>query len=160
MKVKIGKFPKGNGHRKIDVEIEHFDTWSLDHTLAHIIYPALLQLKAAKHGVPSEVVDDVGGEDWQAQDSFDFYKETHQEAFNEKCKEWDECLDKMIWAFEQELKEDDTAEFYDHSGVNHSASLNTQIGQIKVDRAALEAHEKRKSNAFKLFGKYYQSLWD
>jgi hypothetical protein len=45
MKIKIGKYPKGCGDRKIDVDIEQFDTWSLDHTLAHIILPALMQLR-------------------------------------------------------------------------------------------------------------------
>ena len=87
MKVNIGKYPKGSGHRKISVEIDNSDVWSFDHTLAHIIYPALLQLKEQKQGVPSDFVNDVGGEDYVEQDSFEFYKETHQEAFNEKCKE-------------------------------------------------------------------------
>ncbi len=50
MKVKVGKYPKNN-RRKINVEIDYYDTWSLDHTLAMIIYPALLQLKATKHGI-------------------------------------------------------------------------------------------------------------
>ena len=31
---------------------------------------------------------------------------------------------------------------------------------MKVDRAGLDAHEKRKQNGFRLFGKYYQGLWD
>jgi len=65
MKVNIKPFPKKGGRRKINVQIERHDTWSLDHTLAIIIYPALIQLKATKHGVPSGLVDDVGGEDWR-----------------------------------------------------------------------------------------------
>ena len=101
MKIKIGKYPKGSGRRKIDVQIDGFDTWSLDHTLANIIYPALLQLKATKHGVPSEIVSDVGGEDYVSQESFDFYKETHQESWEIAAKRWDDILDKMIWSFEQ-----------------------------------------------------------
>ena len=44
MKVAIGRFPKKGNRRKINVEIDNFDTWGLDHTLATIIYPALLQL--------------------------------------------------------------------------------------------------------------------
>ena len=55
-------------HRKIDVRIDKFDTWSLDHTLANIILPALLQLKATKHGIPHEFVADVGGADYDSQD--------------------------------------------------------------------------------------------
>ena len=48
MKVSIKPFPKKGGRRKINVQIERHDTWSLDHTLAIIIYPALIQLKAIK----------------------------------------------------------------------------------------------------------------
>ena len=72
MKVNIGKYPKGKGTRKISVEINNSDTWNLDNTLAAIIYPALLQLKASKQGVPSEF-SQVGGEDYVEQNSFDFY---------------------------------------------------------------------------------------
>jgi len=34
------------------------------------------------------------------------------------------------------------------------------LSKIKVDNEGLEAHQKRKANGFKLFGKYYQNLWD
>ena len=62
MKVNISKYPKGSGSRKVSVQIDSFDTWSLDHTLANIIYPALLQLKEQKQGVPGDFAN-VGGED-------------------------------------------------------------------------------------------------
>ena len=66
MKVNLGKYPKISS-RRVSVEIERFDTYSLDHTLAHIILPALLQLKATKHGIPHEFVADVGGADYDSQ---------------------------------------------------------------------------------------------
>ena len=100
MKVKIGKYPKGLGHRKIDIQIDGFDTYSLDHTLAKIIFPALIQLKATKHGVPNDFAM-VGGEDYLDQQCFDFYRETHDDAFNIACSRWDDVLDKMIWSFQQ-----------------------------------------------------------
>ena len=37
MKVKIGPYPKKGNRRKINVQIDKFDTWSFDHTLANII---------------------------------------------------------------------------------------------------------------------------
>ena len=85
MKVNIGKYPKGAGQRKISVQIDKSDTWSFDHTLAHIVYPALLQLKEQKMGVPGDFANDVGGEDYVDQKSFEFYEESHQWAFEEKC---------------------------------------------------------------------------
>ena len=34
MKVNIGKFPKGNTQRKIDIQIDSYDTWNMYHTFA------------------------------------------------------------------------------------------------------------------------------
>jgi len=46
LKVNIGKFPKKfDAQRKVSVQIDDFDTWSLDHTLALIIHPALVKFK-------------------------------------------------------------------------------------------------------------------
>ena len=47
MKVNLGNYKK-KGNRKIDVRIERFDTYSMDHSLAYIILPMLLQLKTEK----------------------------------------------------------------------------------------------------------------
>lgn len=80
MKVNIGPFPKGHlTARRIDIQIDKYDTWNMYHTLALIIYPMLIQLKETKHGVPGEFAD-VGGAGHDTQDSFDFYKESHNEA--------------------------------------------------------------------------------
>ena len=100
MKINISKYYKNSPDRRINIDIERFDTWGLDNTLALIILPALIQLKETKQGVPHDFAN-AGGEDYIDQDSFDFYKETHNDAFNEKIKEWDEILDKMIWSFQQ-----------------------------------------------------------
>ena len=60
MKVNLGRYPSGSGQRKISVQIDSYDDWSLDHSLALIIYPALLQLKQNKNGVPSSLTDKIG----------------------------------------------------------------------------------------------------
>ena len=84
----------------------------MDSTLAKIIYPMLIQLKESKHGVPNELVSDVGGEDWTDQNCFDFYKETHDESWEIACKRWDEVLDKMIWSFEQIAYKDYDSQYH------------------------------------------------
>ena len=67
----------------------------------------------------------------------------------------------MIWAFHQELRDDDEAEFFDHSESSKSdGDLNERLGKLKVDREGLQTHQERKANGFRLFGKYYQALWD
>lgn len=179
MKVKIGKYPRGNRNRKIDVQIDKFDTWSLDHTLATIIYPALLQLKATKHGVPSGLVDDVGGEEWDSQESFDFYKETHNESFEIACERWNVILDKMIWSFEQLLK-DDYDSLYHHGETDwdwiqsDKQFPNPITGKMEAtyqmvdkdpeahwyDAQGHMLHEERIQEGLELFGKYFRNLWD
>jgi len=179
MKVNIGKFPKGPSERKVSVNIDHFDSWNLDHTLALIIYPLLLQLKETKNGVPSEFVNDVGGEDYVDQDSFDFYKESHSESFDEACKRWEEVLEKMIWSFEQLIKQDYTDQYHhgkmDLEWVKTDRTINNPItGKIEktfqmVDKNPNEhwydfeghqLHEARIQEGLDLFGKHFRSLWD
>lgn len=178
MKVNIGKYPKGAGHQKIDVQIERHDTYSTDHTLAHIIYPMLLQLKDTKHGVPAEFAD-VGGEDYSSQRCFDFYNETQREAFDEGCKRWDEILDKMIWSFEQLVKSDYDSQYHhgkpnwdwiktDEKFFNPMTNKLEETYQI-VDKNPKEhwydheghmLHEDRIQEGLELFGKYFRNLWD
>ncbi len=74
MKVRIGPYRKNRATR---VEIEPHDTYSMDCTLAMIIHPMLVQLKATQHGHPSNLTE----------------------------QEWDEILDEMIWAFGHKSKE-------------------------------------------------------
>jgi hypothetical protein len=177
MKVNLGKFPK-KGLRKVDVNIERFDTWNLDNTLALIILPALIQLKQEKRGVPSEFAE-VGGANYDVQDSFDFYKESHNEAFDAGCKRWEEVLDKMIWSFQQ-LVLDDYDKKYHHGEAKYDwVETNEQFPnpitnklektyrmvdknptEHWYDHVGHQLHEERIQEGLELFGKYYRALWD
>ena len=66
MKVNIGPYPNGNKSRKVKIKIDRHDTYSMDHTLALIILPMLVQLRNTKHGIPHEFAE-VGGEDYNSQ---------------------------------------------------------------------------------------------
>lgn len=177
MKAKIGKYRKLTD-RHITVEIENFDTWSLDHTLALIILPALIQLKNTKQGVPSEFAD-TGGDGSSNQYCFEFYSETTRYAFDQKAKQWDEILDKMIWSFQQ-LVEDEYDDLYHHGKPEYDfVKTDKQItnpisGKVEdtfqmVDKNPKEhwydyvghrMHEQRIQEGLDLFGKYYRNLWD
>lgn len=178
MKINIGPFPK-SGHRKINVEIQNFDTWNLDHTLAKIIYPALVQLKMNKHGVPNSIIENIGGEDYVDQQCFDFYRETYNEAFNKACERWDEILDKMIWSFQQVAEDTYDAKYHHGKGEYEWVETDTLYpnpitGKMEktfqmVDKNPDEhwydveghrLHEARMQEGFELFGKYYANLWD
>ena len=143
------------------VKIDRWDTWSMDHTLAHIILPMLKQLNETKHGAPYTEDDDVPEylRSYMAQP-----KEHEWDTDSLHFMRWDWILAEMIWAFEQELKDDDEHQFFDDSECGDEKFPWDKDGQyvskIKVDNEGLEAHQKRKANGFKLFGKYYQNLWD
>ena len=142
------------------VKIDRWDTWSMDHTLALIILPMLKQLNETKHGAPYTEDDDVPEylRSHMAQP-----KENEWDTDSLHFMRWDWILAEMIWAFEQELKDDDEHQFFDHSECGDLKDIkdwNERISKVKVDNEGLEAHQKRKANGFRLFGRYYQNLWD
>ena len=178
MKVKLGKYPSGHTKRVIDVHIDPYDTWGLDHTLATIILPALIQLKHHKHGVPGEFCGGVGT-DMYRNYCFDFIKEDENTVFDAKCKNWDDILDKMIWSFQQ-IVCDDYDEKYHHGTPNYSFEkseytyTNPTTGKVEntyqlidknpdehwYDMVGHMLHEERIQEGLELFGKHYRSLWD
>lgn len=169
MKVHIGRYRKNDKKRKIKIKLDPYDTWSMDHTLALIVHPMLIQLKETKHGSAFVELDDVppnlrytdDSEGW-SQIPFDFYTDVTLCKQNIQCdvhSRWDWVLDEMIWAFEQVIKDDD-GEFYDHSECDKKAPVMEQVKMIKVDSEGLTAYHDRIKNGLRLFGKYYQGLWD
>jgi len=178
MKVKIGPYRKNTNHRKIQIEIEKFDTWNLDSTLAYIILPALIQLKQTKHGIPNNFAE-VGGASHEAQDSFDFYKETYDESFSKGDQRWNEVLDKMIWAFHQLLIDYESRYHHGRLSFQHIVEHDQMIpnpvtgklekvykilsdnpGNSWFDVEGSILHQERIQEGLELFGKYYRSLWD
>ena len=128
-------------HRKIDIQIDNYDTWSMDYTLALIIVPMLKQLKATKHGSP--MVDDKDVPKHLRSTSA-APKENEWDIDEHHHARWDYVLDEMIWAFEQIITDDYEELLLYGSG----------------DKVALEKYNKRISNGTMLFGKYYRALWD
>jgi hypothetical protein len=133
--------------RKVKIRIDPYDTWSMDSTLAYIIHPMLVQLKATKHGAPYITDDDVPEhirstsakpktEEWDT-DEFHFDR-------------WDWVLDEMIWTFETINTDWDDA-FH---------TLQVEASGCKVDWEGSKLVQDRITNGLRLFGKYYQNLWD
>ena len=150
MKVKIGGYPDyyywldrlfgWNPEQKVSVRIDDHDTWSMDHTLAHIVLPMLVQLKRTHHGAPFTDDEDVPEE---LRSTSAPPKEKEWDTDDNHFKRWDWILDEMIWAFNQKCR-DDWMDDYDYSWASVEAIV----------------HQERMTNGFKLFGKYYESLWD
>lgn len=176
MKVNISKYYSSG--QKIKIKIDSHDTYSMDYTLAQIILPMLIQLKNSKHGVPSNLVE-VGGEDYVDQQSFDFYHESHKEAFDVAVKRWDEILDKMIWSFQQIVEGDFDKKYYhgnfdfgwEKDGTEFVDPLTGKKEYLAKltdknpkghwhDTEGERLHIERIQEGINLFAKHYMSLWD
>jgi len=142
VKVEIGNYPDDGQDQKIEVHIDKWDTWSMDHTLAHIVLPMLQQLKATKHGSPNIDNEDVPINLRAKEDDVLKYKELG-ETDPDFFKRWDWVLDEMIYAFDCKANKEEVYVRFD----------------IK-DRIGMEKEQERISNGFRLFGKYYENLWD
>lgn len=120
------------------VHIDEWDTWNMDSTLAHIILPMLKQLKETKQGAPAVELEDVPERlhPSSEQISIILQGETDDNYF----KRWDYVLDEMIWAFQWPADGRDVL--------------------VYVPDEDYQEYSERLSNGFRLFGKYYQSLWD
>jgi hypothetical protein len=139
------------------VKIDRYDTWSMDHTLAYIIHPMLLQLQKDKHGAPYTEDSDVPEylRSHMAQP-----KENEWDTDSLHFMRWDWILNEMIWSFEQELKDDDENQFFDYSKSNGKSPWDKDYIGPELDTEGLKKHQERKANGFRLFGRYYQNLWD
>jgi len=146
-------------HPKINyVKIDRWDTWSMDYTLSHIIVPMLKQLKETKHGAPFVDDEDVPEE---LKSTSAPLKENDYDTDENHFKRWDWALNEMIWAFEQNLDTNSEEKFFDHAEWDEKEKdFGKNLHKIKIDQPGLKAHQDRKANGFRLFGKYYQGLWD
>ena len=181
MQVQIGPY-KDEGERQEHVVIHHYDTWSMDHTLALIILPMLKQLKATTHGAPFVDMPD-------RPEHLQCYKEPEDyETDKFHFQAWDWVLDEMIWAFTHKIDEEWESQFFsatdpveifeyktrgvgpaqlllfpDEDGETEEYEMYEMIrdkNTSQFDREGYIAYKKRITNGFRLFGKYYESLWD
>ena len=151
--------------RTIKVHIDRWDTWGMDDTLAYIILPMLKQLKATKHGAPYVDLKDVP-------------KELHGKKLTKKQKDngevddkhferWDWVMSEMIFAFETKVNDGWEDQFETGESDIQWKTLEGGMSQMVegpkhtrvYDWEGRKKYEERIANGFRLFGKYYQSLW-
>lgn len=157
--------------RQVYVRIDKYDTWGMDHTLALIVLPMLKQLQATKHGSPNtddaDVPQDLRSTSVPA-------KESEFDTDANHFKRWDWILNEMIFAFH--CKVDDSWQEKYRSG---NIDMKTQPCEwddtgkptmyqmvrgpndtYECDYAGMDVEQARITNGFRLFGKYYENLWD
>ena len=159
-------------HPKVDyVKIDYWDTWSMDHTLGQIALPMLKQLKDKKHGSPCVDDEDVPEE---LKSTSAPAKENEWDVDDNHFKRWDWVMDEMIFAFEHHINKEWEEAYrsgeFDHKSVACEWYENGKPKMFrleegpnhtyKADYEGMRIVEDRIKNGFRLFGKYYQGLWD
>jgi len=148
MKINIGDFPKDRWYhrylfewfgyvpkQKTQVRIDPWDTWSMDCTLAEIILPSLMQLAKTGHGSAKVELHDVP-------------ERLHGD--DKVHERWDYVMSEMIYAFQHKVGEWD--------GDTERVFCSPRERMI-FERDQVESYHRIK-NGFRLFGKYYEDLWD
>ena len=156
MKVEIGEY-EDTKKRNINVRIDEFDTWNMDITLAYIIHPMLIQLKDTKHGAPFVEGSDVPLGMEMSEEALVGYKE-RGETDALFFTRWEWVLNEMIWAFGEIQKDSWESKYYGPLIKDENHPLGSRFEWVKHED--MKAHQNRISNGFRLFGKYYQDLWD
>lgn len=124
------KIGRPKKNRKVRISIHDYDLWSMDTTLALIIATMLRALKEAKQGSPYVEDEDVP-ENIQTTSATPTENEYDVDEFHHN--RWDWVLDEMIWTF------------------TSIANVDDQLSKQK---------QMRLDNGLRLFGRYYQNLWD
>ena len=157
------------------VKIDYYDTWNLDSTVADIVLPMLKQLKVKKQGAPCVDDEDVPE---HLRSTAAPPKENEYDVDAYHFQRWDWIMDEMIYAFECELDDTwedkywtgewgktiwkETEHTYPNpkTGVPEPTYTMEHTGDRKCDWDGLKDEQARIQNGFRLFGKYYQGLWD
>jgi hypothetical protein len=168
MRVLMGNYNDVDVGRKVDIHIDRHDVWNMDHTLALIIHPMLIELKKDKSGAPVVDDEDVPEElrSYNSEPLID--KDTGKQDDHLDCnffKRWDWVIDEMIKAFGEYTQdwEDQYHTKKDPADVIPEPRTATMAGiglnEWSYDAVGQKAHEERIHNAILLFGKYYSNLW-
>ena len=92
MKAHIGPWVN-EGERDISIELDKWDSWNVDYTLAVIAAPLLRQLRSESHSYgrvdPTDVPDDIPSSE------------------DGTVESWHWIMDEMIWAFTSVTSESD-----------------------------------------------------
>ena len=170
MKVEIKRYRSGklNGHiRKRVVEIDDYDVWNCDYTLAQIIHPMLTVLKETKQGAPHVADEDVPEE---LRSTSCAPKENEWDTDENWFKRFDWVLDEIIFSMQEIANGNENEPPY------HTKTGTIEFGEIDPKKgtgplifdgwestpesvAANKAYHDRVQNGCRLFGLQFQNLW-
>jgi len=144
--------------RTQNIRIDKFDTWGMDDTLSNIVLPMLIQLRDTQHGAPFVHMRDVPKELRATKEQLKEYKKSGESITDEThFKRWEWVMDEMIWTFEQKCRDEWTNDYIECED-DPEGFLGTKF--TKWDDKGMKSHQKRMTNGFRLFGTYFENLWD
>ena len=169
MKVEIKRYRSGKQHgsiRKNVVEIDDYDAWNADWTIAQIVLPLLLQVKKDKQGAP--FVDDVYVPE-HLRSTACAPKENKWDTDDNWFKRYEYVLDEIIFAM-QEVANDYENEpemfekvremtFGEIDPKTMTGELDTGLKIIPHMEALNKDYHARIQNGLMLFGVFFTSLW-
>jgi len=147
--------------RKIDIRVDRYDVWSMDHTLSMIVVPMLKEIQKNKNGAPFVDDEDVPE---SIRSTSAPPKETEYDIDEYHFDRWDWVLNEMLWAFEQKARDDWESDYYEYEHFTPDKNAETFSEKMGVrlmwsDDEGRKAHQARMTNGFRLFGRYYENLW-
>lgn len=161
MKVKIGKHKR---NRKVEIFVDDFDTFSLDNTLAKIIYPSLVAFKKARKkmpGVPMQFFDELSEVDDTGNHTNKAVEEAEIRFLN--------AIDKMIWSMREIAEEyPGESQFFLKNGKKRKTEKTTKSKNstytlvesgVEFDLEGCKKYQERIDEGLLLFGKYFRTLW-
>lgn len=144
MKVNIGNYTIDGSGRNPEVQIDAHDCYSLDHTLAMVIAPALTTFR-----------DRVMNPDIMTGIPSCFLVENDDPDLTESCKAFCEALDKMIWSFDQIARDKP-----DEPDLPPRGPAWGKNADAKEWLDATEQYHLRIQEGIDLFAKHYTNLWE
>lgn len=164
--------------RTIKIHIDNYDVWNMDDTLAMIILPMLKKLKERKHGSPMVDDEDVPehlrcpNNSSNESVQYDLFagEELDKMVWDSYHKKWEWVMDQMIWSFEQKLDDNweeqywiekpklDLTDYLEDEG-KECIPVRWEV-EGKCDWEGRRRHQEKIDNGLRLFGKYYNGLWD
>ena len=144
MKVTIPKPIPGEEHRKI--EVDDWDIWNVDYTLACVIHPVLLKYRENLTGYP-ELWEDgmITSHNYDRQLHFDIFDEKVERDY--LIKKWKDTVDKMCRAFGMIVEKETWEDTWLDKSYHESKIRETEYYEAIDEGLAL-------------FAKYYHNLWD
>ena len=161
MKATIGYPVDAPEKQHIEVVVDNYDTWDAAFTIATIAVPLLKQLKTTKQGAPHVDDEDVPEE---LRSTSAAPKENEWDTDSLWFLRWDYVLDEMVFAM-SEIANNRAGEeaFYKYADdfiESDDMTLKDYMNNMQFDKEGYTKYHDRLQNGCRLFGKYFNALWD